>query len=185
MIDPKLIEQWTIESGFLLRGTVTEALIKVCERAAAHGAEQREKELLATGMEPVPFVVTRMYGNCSTDRTYFTSEQVSAARLQGASVNQQLLESLTELVPILKSWQEDFPDDVGDKEKPALRKAVAAIAAASQEAQASKRVPLTGEQIDEIYARVSDEYDKTAEGYESHNFSRAIEAAHGITGEQT
>ena len=65
------------------------------------------------------------------------AEQAKAA-MQGASVNQQLLESLTELVPILESWHEDFPDDVGDKEKPALRKAVAAIAAASQEEHASK-----------------------------------------------
>jgi hypothetical protein len=40
--------------------------------------------------------------------------------------------------------------------------------------------PLTDEQIDEIWLRISDEYDRTCEGYESHNFARAIEAAHGI-----
>ena len=36
-------------------------------------------------------------------------------------------------------------------------------------------VGLTDEQIDEIYVAVSEAYDKTAEGYESHNFARAVE----------
>jgi len=36
--------------------------------------------------------------------------------------------------------------------------------------------PLTDEQIDAIHLRVSEAYDRTCEGYESHNFARAIEA---------
>jgi len=28
--------------------------------------------------EPAPYVVTRMYGNCSTDQTYFTADQMHA-----------------------------------------------------------------------------------------------------------
>jgi hypothetical protein len=51
---------------------------------------------------------------------------------------------------------------------------------AEKSALAAKLVPLTVERIDEIWLRVSDEYGRTCEGYESHNFARAIEAAHGI-----
>jgi len=47
------------------------------------------------------------------------------------------------------------------------------------EAQQAQQ-PLTDEQIDAIHLQVSEAYDRTCEGYESHNFARAIESAHNI-----
>lgn len=202
--------------------------------AAAHGAGQRDKELLAVDdFEPINKYlaveidcIDAMYrGSPSYVHDGFTimekakrlvekcpplynETQLAAARLQGAkeaetrattavaqfqylakdqSVKHQQILDLELINQQLLAALELIATSVPSSGELAYCKGIAraAIAAALQGEQTSKRVPLTGEQIDEIYARVSDEYDKTAEGYESHNFSRAIEAAHGITGEQT
>ena len=52
----------------------------------ARGAAQREKELLAVGMEPVHFIMVQ--GKCIG---YFSSDQLAAARLQGAAEREREL----------------------------------------------------------------------------------------------
>ena len=48
-----------------------------------------------------------------------------------------------------------------------------------------RREPLTDEQIDEIFCNVSKAFDAGLIEHESIGFARAIEQAHGITGEKT
>ncbi len=48
-----------------------------------------------------------------------------------------------------------------------------------------RREPLSDEQIDEIFCKVSEAFDAGLIEHESIGFARAIEQAHGITGEKT
>lgn len=99
MIDNKLVEQWAAEASGKTSEEIEDAsphFAKVwqafAQLAAAHGAEQREKELLAVGMEPVAKVMfvdglkTNNLLDCDipTGTYIYTATQLAAARLQGA-----------------------------------------------------------------------------------------------------
>ena len=80
MITKELVEQWAKDcgTGFI---PITDLDIKFAQRAAAYGAEQRERELLAMGVSAkhlgwTPHNLEPIYG--------YTAEQLAAARLQGA-----------------------------------------------------------------------------------------------------
>ena len=71
MITKELVLQWY---------SLSKDSYEFAQRAAAHGAAQREKELMAVGMEPKQYIGV----DDEPDFTYYTATQLAAARLQGA-----------------------------------------------------------------------------------------------------
>ncbi|MBC9904794.1 hypothetical protein [Achromobacter xylosoxidans] len=61
------------------------------------------------------------------------SELEANARLIAAAP--ELLEALESILPMLADWHDEFPDHVGDKEAPAVKAALTAIAKAKGEQQ--------------------------------------------------
>ena len=104
--EPSVIDTH-IPTGYKIRGYTADTLRSEIAAAEKRGAEQREAELMVIGMEPFGyydpsnclFSFPGFYSNEEEliakkiiDPLY-TAEQLAAARLQGAAVNQGLLEA--------------------------------------------------------------------------------------------
>ena len=103
MITKELVEQWSDESGE--KATPGQMVWYIAQRAAAYGAEQRERELLEEGVYP----------------KWHLDSMVAAARLQGAE------EIRAKIVTILLKPSNDYMN--GED----FYNVVTHIAAASQE----------------------------------------------------
>ena len=87
-ITKELIEQWAGDAGFWTKDWMTTAVLEVAQRAAAYGAEQREAELMAVGVEPVASHTEKGFsqdaGLIWEETNLYSAEQLASARLQGA-----------------------------------------------------------------------------------------------------
>jgi len=109
MITKEQVEQWSGDAGFWTKDWVATAVLEVAQRAAAHGAAERERELMAVGMEP--HMTAFKFG---TPYASYTATQLAAARLQGAEEERKRAEQ--DLKARIKKTAEFFGSMHGNAE---------------------------------------------------------------------
>ncbi len=77
-----------------------------------------------------------------SDVAHFLAETIPGEKLEIQRANArliaaapELLDALESILPMLADWHDEFPDHVGDKEAPAVKAALTAIAKAKGEQQ--------------------------------------------------